>query len=56
MTTDPGRAWTGRELADHLQVPLHNMLTQLAEWVRYGFLTRADAGTYTQLATPPPGT
>jgi hypothetical protein len=40
MTADPARAWTGRELADHPRVPLHNMLTQLAEWVRYGFLAR----------------
>ena len=55
MTTDPHRVWTGRELAEHLQVPLHNMLTQLAEWVRYGFLARADAGTYTLPATASPG-
>jgi len=56
MTAHPSRVWTGRELADHLQVPLHNMLTQLAEWVRYGFLTRADAGTYTLLVTSQPAT
>lgn len=55
MTTDPHRVWTGRELAEHLQVPVHNMLTQLAEWVRYGFLARADPGTYTLPATASPG-
>jgi Insertion element 4 transposase N-terminal/Transposase DDE domain len=55
MTADPARAWTGRELAEHLQVPLHNMLTQLAEWVRHGFLARASAGSYT-LITQPCGT
>ena len=30
----------------------NNMLTQLAEWTRLGFLTRTSAGTYA-LATPP---
>ena len=34
MNTDPGRAWTGTELADRLQVKPRNMLTQLAEWTR----------------------
>ena len=29
-----------------------NMLTQLAEWTRAGFLTRTSAGTYA-LTTPP---
>jgi hypothetical protein len=52
MTADPGRGWSGRELAEHLQVPRHNMLTQLAEWARLGLLARAGAGIYT-LAAPP---
>ena len=52
MTADPGRGWTGKELAQRLQVPPRNMLTQLAEWTRLGFLARTGAGIYT-LATPP---
>jgi hypothetical protein len=41
------RPWSGRELAEHLGVKARNMLTQLAEWARLGFLTRTSAGTYT---------
>jgi hypothetical protein len=52
MNADPGRGWTGRELAQHLQVPPRNMLTQLAEWTRLGFLVRTGAGIY-KLAAPP---
>jgi hypothetical protein len=52
MNTDPGRGWTGQELAARLQVKPHNLLTQLAEWTRAGFLTRTTAGTYA-LDTPP---
>jgi hypothetical protein len=52
MKADPGRGWTGRELAQHLQVPPRNMLTQLAEWTRLGFLARTGAGIY-KLAVPP---
>ena len=51
MNTDPHRGWSGRELADKLQVKPRNMLTQLAEWSRLGWLTRTDAGTYA-LDTP----
>jgi DNA-binding IclR family transcriptional regulator len=47
MNAEPGRAWTGQELAQRLQVKPRNMLTQLAEWSRLGFLTRTAAGTYT---------
>jgi hypothetical protein len=50
MEDDPSRPWRGRELADKLGIKPHNMLTQLAEWTRLGFLTRANAGTY-QLTT-----
>lgn len=46
MQDDPGRPWRGRELADKLAIKPRNMLTQLAEWARLGFLTRIDAGTY----------
>jgi DNA-binding IclR family transcriptional regulator len=52
MNADPNRGWTGKELAQQLQVKPRNMLTQLAEWTRLGFLARTGAGTYT-LATPP---
>jgi hypothetical protein len=52
MNTDPNRTWTGRELADQLQIKPRILLTQLAEWTRLGFLTRTSAGTYI-LATPP---
>jgi hypothetical protein len=51
MTAEPNRGWTGRELAEHLHVPPRNMLTQLAEWTRLGFLTRTGAGIYAP-ATP----
>ena len=52
MTTDPHRAWTGRELAEQLQIKPRNLLTQLGQWTRNGFLTRTGHGTYT-LDTPP---
>ena len=52
MTTTPRRAWSGRELAEQLQVKPRNLLTQLGEWTRLGFLTRTGAGTYA-LDTPP---
>jgi hypothetical protein len=50
MEDDPSRPWRGRELADKLAIKPRNMLTQLAEWTRLGFLTRTHAGTY-QLPT-----
>jgi hypothetical protein len=46
MATDPNRTWTGQELAAQLQIKLHNLLTQLAEWSRLGFLAHTDYGTY----------
>jgi hypothetical protein len=52
MKTNPHRAWTGRELAEQLQVKRRNLLTQLGQWTRDGFLTRTGHGTYT-LDTPP---
>ena len=51
MNTEPGRHWSGSELAGQLQVKPRNMLTQLAEWARLGFLTRTGQGTYA-LNTP----
>jgi Insertion element 4 transposase N-terminal/Transposase DDE domain len=52
MNTGPHRAWSGRELAEQLQITPRNLLTQLAEWARLGFLTRTSAGNYA-LNTPP---
>ncbi|MFN2536161.1 MAG: IS4 family transposase [Pseudonocardiaceae bacterium] len=52
MNADSRRSWSGRELAERLQVKPRNMLTQLAEWTRLGWLTRTNAGTYA-LNTPP---
>jgi hypothetical protein len=46
MEDDPTRPWRGRKLADKLSINPRNMLTQLAEWTRLGFLTRTHAGTY----------
>jgi hypothetical protein len=46
MDDDPSRPWRGRELADQLGIKRRNMLTQLAEWTRLGFLIRTHAGTY----------
>jgi hypothetical protein len=47
MKGDLPQPWSGRALAEHLGVKPRNMLTQLAEWTRLGFLTRTSAGTYT---------
>jgi hypothetical protein len=52
MNADPTRAWSGRELAKRLGIATRNMLTQLAEWTRQGFLTRTSAGNYA-LPDPP---
>ncbi len=46
MNTDPNRTWTGQELATRLQIKPHNLLTQLAEWSRLGFLAHTDYGSY----------
>jgi hypothetical protein len=46
MKDDPNRPWHGRELADRLGIKPRNILTQLAEWTRLGFLTRTTEGTY----------
>jgi hypothetical protein len=46
LGSDPRRAWTGAELAERLQVPRHNMLTQLSEWAQLGFIARTGPGSY----------
>jgi hypothetical protein len=53
LLSQPGRDWHGWELANKLQIKQHNLLTQLTEWVRLGFMRRTGAGTYA-LDTPPP--
>jgi len=53
MNGDPGRAWSGKELAERLQITPRNLLTQLAEWARLGFLIHTGTGMYT-LATRSP--
>jgi hypothetical protein len=54
MNSDPHRAWNGTHLAHHLGIPTHNLLTQLAEWARLGFITRVSNGNYTLNSTNPP--
>jgi hypothetical protein len=51
LSSQPARAWSGAELAKTLQIPKHNMLTQLAEWTRLGFITRTHAGSYALVRT-----
>ena len=46
------RDWSGRELAERLQIPPRNLLTQLGEWARLGFITRTGFAIYA-LNTPP---
>ena len=46
MASQPGRDWAGRDLADLLGIKPRNMLTQLAEWTRLGFLAKTGQGTY----------
>ncbi|MCA1835570.1 MAG: transposase, partial [Actinobacteria bacterium] len=53
LLSEPRRDWHGYELADKLQIKQHNMLTQLSEWARLGFIRRTGTGTYA-LDGPPP--
>jgi hypothetical protein len=46
MTSQPGCDWAGRDLADLLGIKPRNMLTQLAEWTRLGFLAKTGQGRY----------
>ena len=55
MASEPGRDWSGRELADRLGVPPRNMLTQLAEWTRLGLLAKTSPGRYALPAVGPAG-
>ncbi len=54
LLSEPRHDWHGHELAQQLDITLHNLLTQLAEWARLGFIERTGKGTYA-LDTPPPG-
>jgi Insertion element 4 transposase N-terminal/Transposase DDE domain len=55
MAAEPGRDWSGRELADRLGVRLQVMLTQLAQWTRLGLLAKTGRGRYAFPATTPAG-
>ena len=50
MATEP-RDWSGRELAERLQIPARNLHTQLGEWAKLGFITRTGFAIYA-LNTP----
>jgi len=46
MASQPGQDWSGGELASRLGVKPPNLLTQLAEWTRLGFLSKTGRGRY----------
>jgi Insertion element 4 transposase N-terminal/Transposase DDE domain len=46
MASRPGHDWAGRDLAALLGIKPRNMLTQLAEWTRLGFLAKTGQGRY----------
>jgi Insertion element 4 transposase N-terminal/Transposase DDE domain len=46
MAGQPGQDWSGKELAARLGIKPRNMLTQLAEWTRLGFLSKTGPGRY----------
>src|SRR5205814_3772916 len=46
MAGQPGQDWSGGELAGRLGVKPPNLLTQLAEWTRLGFLSKTGRGRY----------
>jgi len=46
MAGQPGCDWAGRDLADLLGIKPRNMLTQLAERTRLGFLAKTGPGRY----------
>jgi hypothetical protein len=46
MAGQPGHDWAGRDLAALLGIKPRNMLTQLAEWTRLGFLAKTGPGRY----------
>ena len=51
MAANPRRDWSGRELAQRLQITPRNLHTQLGEWAKLGFITRTGFATYA-LNTP----
>ena len=46
MASQPGQDWSGSDLADRLGIKPRNLLTQLAEWTRLGFLSKTGRGRY----------
>jgi Insertion element 4 transposase N-terminal/Transposase DDE domain len=46
MASQPGQDWSGSELASRLGIQPRNLLTQLAEWTRLGFLSKTGRGRY----------
>jgi transposase IS4-like protein/DDE family transposase len=55
MATEPHRDWSGRELAERLQITPRNLHTQLGEWAKLGFITRTGFATYALNTPPSPG-
>ena len=55
LASEPRRDWSGRELAQLLQVKPRNLHTQLGEWANLGFITRTGFAIYA-LNTPPAAT
>ncbi len=55
MASQPGRDWAGHDLAELLGVKPRNMLTQLAEWARWGFFAKTGPGRYALLDTSSAG-
>src|SRR6185437_13278071 len=52
MASQPGQDWSGSELASRLGIQPRNLLTQLAEWTRLGFLSKTGRGRTPCLARP----
>ena len=52
MNTDPGRPWTGRELAAHLHLRPPSLFPALAHWTNAGHLIRTSPATYALPTTP----
>jgi hypothetical protein len=52
LLSQPRHDWHGCKLAEKLQIKQRNLLTQLAEWARLGFIRRTGTGTYAQGTTP----
>ena len=46
MASQPGQDSSGSDLASRLRVKPPNLLTQLAEWTRLGFLSKTGRGRY----------